>query len=903
MPFAVRRAAPSAAGLAAIAAVAAVLAGGLAASTALAASTVDDGAATLVAAADPADRSIVVDAPPDAAAAVTAAVDRAFTGAPVHVARTMQATAVGSLGPTLLWDAPGIAARARLVDGTWPSGAGEVAVGEPAAAHAGLHAGSMLTLDGRPVQVSGIWQATDATDPAWADRPAVFSGRDADAVGPVLADASLVEQAGGARATWTISAARPVTTARIAAYRDGIDRLTASVDAMTGQGIRVTGRWEATLNRAASAAALARGLLGVPAALLAVIGALTLGVLAHSAGRRRADQVRLLRARGAATGSIVRESTGLAAGAVAAGVVAAAAVLAATGVLPLASAAGAASVIGVMAVVGIVAALLVATVLAVASLAAPPARGDVGRRSLAGVAAALALAALLTAIAAAQLLSAGLVRDGSTDAAAAAAPALALVAAALVVTLLAAPVFSLAERAVRPGRGLPVVLAVRRLARQAAVVVAGVLSVALAAAAIAFAVSATTRVGQVVHADVARLVGTDVRAVYDSSPVVDPTHPSMSAGMLPAGAGSTTAAFAADATLGRTPVRLVALPGTRLGVSAADAPVAHGPVSVTVTAAMADGGAWPDGTLAVRVWLLDRDGAARELDVGDVPVDGRAHALAVPTADGDPADGDAADGDRVAAIEVAAASAPGAISVRVTVAGAAVDPASVTLDPAIGRVRALTAVGADQPLPVLVTRALADRLALQPGSPVALRVGTIARPVEGRVVAVRDGLPGVGAGAGVAVDLGGLTVRALALGGSVPAAGELWVDTADVPAASAALRGIADRPVRVLTAAAVGSTAVIDPVLGLSAAGTAVAAGLAAVAAAAVAIAAVRTRRAESVPLRAFGFSRSRQRATGAIEMGAAACFAAIGGAAAGIGVAAWLAPALLAAVTVGGVS
>jgi hypothetical protein len=184
-----------------------------------------------------------------------------------------------------------------------------------------------------------------------------------------------------------------------------------------------------------------------------------------------------------------------------------------------------------------------------------------------------------------------------------------------------------------------------------------------------------------------------------------------------------------------------------------------------------------------------------------------------------------------------------------------------------------------------------------------VRLGTLARPLEGDIVAVRDGLAGVGTVPGVAVDLDGLVARALAQGGSVPAPGQLWAHTDDVARTSAALRAVADTPVQIVTAASIGSAALIDPVLAVVAGGIVLVALLAAAAFAAVSGGVIRARRDEAIPLRSFGFGPTRQRAAAAIELSVTAVFALALGGAAGIAVALWLGPTLTAALTVGGVT
>ncbi|GAA3751310.1 hypothetical protein GCM10022240_00640 [Microbacterium kribbense] len=894
MLFAIRRAVRCVGQLVAILAVTAVLGGTLATAAVLADRFIDAGTAGLVAAADPIDRSVVVDGPADTTerAVIDAAIRQAWHGMPLDVVRTTGATVITGGRTLLLRSDAGIAARAALVSGAWPAGDHQVALAAPAAARLGLATGDTVAIGDDRATISGVWRAKDAAATAWAGMPAVASGRQDDAIGPLIGSAGLVDSA-GARARWTISAAGPVTAAEVSGYRAGLVRLQASLDGIEGLGDRVTGGWDATLARAGAAAAVARSMLSVPLALVIAVGLLTLGVLGHAAGRRRAADIRLLRARGASRTAVAAETARVV------GVVMAVAAALAAGAAAAAGA-GPAAAIGIPVVVAAGALVLVAAVAAATSLASPRARGDVGTRSLAAVAGGLALTLVLAVIAVAQLLASGLVHGaGAVDAAPAAAPALALIAAALAAALLAAPGAAIAQRLVRGIRSLVPVLALRRIARQAAVVVAGVLSLSLAAGGVAFAVSTSARAAAMVSAGATRTLGADVRAVYDRSLIADAEHPSLSAESVP-GLGAYPV-FASDATVGSVPVRLIGLPAERLGpqvgVPAADLEPAHphpldGTLDLTVTAVREGGGGWPGGTVTVSAWLVDGDGAARTQQIGVVGADGQEHRLQARV----PA------GLSLIAVDLSVPAAPAPVSAQVVV-GSDGARMPLSIGPRTTRARAMTVTGGSGTVPVVITRALAEQLAVAPDAAVAVRLGTRAHPLRADVVAVRDRLPGVGTGPGVAVDLGEFVAAAADGGGSVPAAGELWADTTDIPAASARLREVATQPVRVLSVASVGTAAVITPVLALTVGGAGVVAVLAVLAFIAVALQVVRARRDEAVPLRAFGFTPARMRAATALELGGAGVFAVAAGVAAGLAIAAWLGPALLSAVAFGGVS
>ncbi|WP_417562955.1 FtsX-like permease family protein [Microbacterium sp.] len=946
MLFAVRRAAQHGGQLVVLGVVAAALSATLAGASAVIDRTVDDGVARVVADADPMDRTIVVDAPRDGTdvQAVDAAI-RASFGSSAHAERTTWAEApldpVGAAGGTatgaatvaaprsvVLVAVPDVARHALLVDGAWPTG-GDGAISAPAADRLGVATGDTLTSGGASITLVGVWRADDPAAAIWAGDPSIASGLDGAAVGPVLVSDDVVDTVGqGARERWTISAAHPVTDASVGRLRAGITRLSAAVDEFNagGLGMRISGGWDATLARAAGASGAARSILAIPVVLLIAVGALVLGVLARGIGRRLSDEIDLLRRRGAARAAVLGEIAGIA-GAI--GVVA----LAVGTVVGLAAGSSPAPALGAAAVSAAGAFVLITLVLTAAALTAPGARGDVTRQTVAGMAAAAVFAAVLAGLAAAQLLTTGLAPDGSADVAAAAAPALAIISAGLVGALVAGPVAAAGARVARGMRGLAAVLALRRLSRRAPVVLAGVLSLALAAGAILFAAVAVAGAGTAARTATGSIVGADVRAVYDTSPIVDASTPTLDARAVDAPGAHLHTAFVSPITSGQVTARLVAVPGSVLArdahleasTLAPGVALALGDtLAVEVTASPPEGLTAPaDLRVTVRAWLADPSGAARAVTLGTVAPDRTQHRLSTTVEHG----------DRLAAVEVSAPgpqesddgvtvyeTTPGSSSPGVVEGGSAApdttstdigvqvvahgDGAEASLGLALeaGRrvSRGVTVDDVDARAEVVVTRSFADALALSVGDNVSIGLGTLARPINARIAAVRELLPGIGSARGVAMDFTALTARALQLGGSVPAADQIWAQTSDVAGTAAALRASARTPVRIVTPASVGTAPVVDPMLVLVAVGVGVVAVLAVVGFAAVAIAGIRDRRDEVVPLRAFGFTPVQQRRTAAIELGVSAGLAVVVGAAAGIAIAVWLGPALVGALLAG---
>ena len=916
MAFAASRARVQAGLLTALALLTGALVASLGIMDAASTQALDAGVATIVADAGPTARAVRVDAPlaVDAqaqAARFGAAIDDAFAGAPVTVTRTLTGTAAAGEGAELLLIAdPSVPARATLTDGAWPVADGEVAVLARAAERLGLGVGDTVGVAGAPASVVGLWQASDPADPAWFGEPAVGSGADGDAVGPVLGtEPWLADAASGARAQWTVTPAAPVGAATAPSYDRALRRLREALPALDpggGLGVRITGDLAATLDRASGAVATARGVLLVPLLLLVVLGGIVVGVLAAALAAARRGELQLLRARGASVADLL-------VGAGREAVIATA--MGAVGGAGIALVAGAAPVFVAIAVAGaVVGGSVIAVVAAAAALAGPEEpRSDAGRASARAIVVPLVLAVAVAGIAVAQLLAHGISPGGVIDPVAASAPALTLVAGCLLVSLAAGPVAHVGEAIARRGRGLPAVLAYRRLSRQAGALTAGVLSLALAASAAVFGgVLAGTVTGQ--HdADVAAVVADDLRAVFDVEPIVDAGHAGVDAEPVRRADGVAAAFPALDrpVAIGDQTPQLVAAPAAVLAelppaaaqsaalraLRSGAAPTVTGRFDVAVTAQTQgeDPGADPQVvTVEAIAWTADADGVAHRIPLGSVAADGAVHSVGA----------DAVDGSELLAVEVSGTGLAGrartAVAVTATDAGGSnpVADADVVLDTSHRSVRIDAVRDLPDALPAVVTTALAKRLSAAVGTELALQLGSVSRPVPVQVTAVADSLPGLGAAPGVVVDLSALMARTVQLGGSVPTANELWIRAPDTAAASAAVRGVATDPVRFVTPATIGVAPVASPVAAVSGGGIAAVAVLAAAGFAVVSAAVVRRRLRERVPLRSFGLTVALSRRATVIEISSAAVFALAAGVGVGVGaVAAWLLLSALAGV------
>ncbi|MFG6492608.1 FtsX-like permease family protein [Microbacterium sp. P03] len=928
MPFAVRAARARRIQLAAFAGVVGVLVAAVVSLDAATTTALDEGAAAIVAAAVPQAQGVALDAllaaDPDAQdASVTVAVTEAFGAASVTVRRSVWGEGVtedGAAERRMLAD-PHVPELSRLVEGAWPGTADEVAVSARAAERTGDEVGGEIVLDGVPAKISGIWEPLDPSDPAWFGEPSVGSGRTGEAIGPVLAAEERVAALGQVpRVRWIVTPASPITAGLLSAYQDGAQRLAgarAALDPGGRQSLRIEGELGSTMARASAAVAGSRAMLAVPLAVLLLVGAIVLGVLARTLARSRDDERRVLLARGASPGALVgvmiaETSIVSVVGALAGAAVGLAVAVAAgaTGVLESTPA----TVPGIAVAIAL-AAVAVATASAAPGVAvARSARADAGRRSALALLLPLVAAVAVSLLASAQLLSGGLISAGRPDPLAASAPAATLLAASLLITVGALPVATLAERAARRTRGLAGVLAMRRLARQAGPLTAGVLSLALLASSGVFASVLSARVADAQQGGVTRLLGADVRAVFDIPTTIDERHAGVDADTVEGlpGVDSAFAVLTRRAALGSLDVALVAAPAALLEASSTTGgasgvgglivgttpPLRGGSLAVDVAAR----GSVPGTTVTVVAWVTDGDGAVRRVDLGAVATAGRAATGAAAQT----VTADVGEGSRLSALEVSAVfpdddAAGNVPEARMTLAARDAEGEltlpedEVTLNRRQQSFRIPTVTGLPEALPVVLTSQLADRLAVQDGAELALRVGSITPPIAVEVDAIVPALPGVGGEDGIAVDLAAFESRAIELGGSVLTANELWIDSSATDLAAASVRSVAVDPVRPETAASVGTAAVTAPTIGLLAAGVGVVAVLAALAFSVVAASASRRRRAEFVPLRSFGFSPALQRRTSVVEAGLAIGYGLIAGALAGAVAAELLVPALIA--------
>ncbi|MFG2426528.1 FtsX-like permease family protein [Streptomyces sp. NPDC048590] len=592
--------------------------------------------------------------------------------------------------------------RVRLVEGRMPAagadgpkGPVEVALPRAAADALKLRPGSRVTLTDRlkdaplPVEITGVYEPRDLTDPYWLLDP--LGGRGVRTVvfttyGPLLADPSVLHSGrlSPGQAAWQAGADfRTVTTGRVEALRRAATDGPRALSGHFGDGATVRISLPTVIDQIQRALLVSRSTVMIVAVQLVVLSGYALLLVAGLLSTERAGETGLLRARGASRGRIA----GLAG--VEALLLALPAVLVAPLLAgPLTRLLAARSELGriglrldggadgsVWLVAGGVALACAAAV--VAPALATGAGGRRGSRASAlpsSVRAGADIALLLIAgVAYWQLdrqtgssgtgaLSGDRQGELGVDPLLVAAPALALLAGTVLTLRLLPPAARLAERRAAGGKGLAAALAgwqfSRRPLRGAGPVLLLVLSVAMGM--LAIGQSASWERSQRDQADFRS--GASIRVVgvgqadapaYSGLPGVEGAAPAYRTTTDLSG-GRTAEVLALDTahadermlmredlagTAPRKVFEATAPPRTaRTGV-----PLPRGSeralLDLRIRDTAAPGGRSPSGATAlISVLLEDRYGIGYRVGAGTVPVDGRAHTLSFPvSAAGEPA--------------------------------------------------------------------------------------------------------------------------------------------------------------------------------------------------------------------------------------------------------------------------
>lgn len=223
----------------------------------------------------------------------------------------------------------------------------------------------------------------------------------------------------------------------------------------------------------------------------------------------------------------------------------------------------------------------------------------------------------------------------------------------------------------------------------------------------------------------------------------------------------------------------------------------------------------------------------------------------------------------------------------------ALDPQTAALDPALASALRSAPGPADEGVPGAITASLARLLGAEIGTRVQLQLRGAAVSLLLRVAAIVPDLPGIGAEPGVLV--GVAPARAAASATTWPGPNEVWIRSADPEATTAALRGVATVPARILTPGAVSTAPVTGSGWAVLLAGSVAAAALSALGFWAATATAAASRREETEVLLALGLARARQRRIRTGEILGIAVYAVLLGALIGAAVA--VGPAAIGAV------
>ncbi|MGX5696930.1 hypothetical protein ACWKWP_12085 [Agromyces soli] len=267
--------------------------------------------------------------PDEQTAAGAAVLDRTLPASTSQWARTVESAPIEAnadgeaLGaPLVLLADDGAAARSTLVEGEWPDDPGAQqraaeASARPTALHAGaaaelgLEPGSLVELGEERLLVVGTWLPVDAASPEWFGEPMLATGVSDEGAGPALVDeAALDDLPVAVRVRWTATA-RPseLTPDSTAALRDALAEVGPALSAEPGigqDGLTTLGGLQQRLDEVLASLAAVRALTPLPLLLLAAGGIAALARLGTLLAGARRGEVVLLRARGAATGQLVR---------------------------------------------------------------------------------------------------------------------------------------------------------------------------------------------------------------------------------------------------------------------------------------------------------------------------------------------------------------------------------------------------------------------------------------------------------------------------------------------------------------------------------------------------------------------------------------------------------------------
>ena len=852
--------------------------------------------------------------------ALPMSVDRTVTGK-ADIARIVDGEP-GRLSRAIVMSLIGLEERATLADGTWASGPDEVTIQADAATLLELVPGDRLVLGDQELTLAGTWRVTDHLDPLWLGDTIFTDGYKEPDTGPVVIDESVWPHLGiEPRARWTIVPDTTQLTASdltsIVAAWDGIaSAWRGDVEVIS---LEKQGRFKLTALELGTRVDALRAVEPVALLLLAAIALVTLAELGRLLTTTRANEIALLWSRGASATDVARttavEAAIAAALGAAAGTAAAAGVLAWMGGGPDAAwSAGAATLTVPLAVT--FAAVVVVAVSAFRSArrqtVRDPSDASGRARRLAGPGAVILVTAA-AALATWQLRLYGTPvtpsRNGGTqvDPIAVVAPALALVAIVLIGLAVFPRIAALDERSTRRA-GVARILATRTVSRRLQLVAAPIVVVAVACANLvvaagyattwsdSFAQTSELRAGAPVHVTTGPpgFSGEAIGGVVALPGVL---------GAAPLHVESTQLGNDTVSVLGVTPEVLATLATTASGsfdreaiaeAIAMDIPgptVPEGTTGIRLTTRLTGFGETPvvafhiaDAHGVLRLLSLDEISTPGDLTIyeSEVPAEwvdapGPWQILAIDIT----ASGDAVSGQDFASFEMRELEAVGSGTSTVLERepywipdapilsfnppnsnfsgqgfSIASDATSVRLTPSFDGSMA----DRTEP-PIVISQQLADRFDVELGGRVSFSLDDSHDRLNGRVAAIVPAIPGAPIETAFLLDLGLVEHWQLRVSEVPGLPRDLWIDTDDPGAVSAALRPGLPANARIQTAddaagrAVLGSAAIA---LWVAAAGCGL---LAAVAVGAVVGAQLRSRRLDIVVLRALGLDARMQAA------------------------------------------
>lgn len=814
------------------------------------------------------------------------------------------------------------------------------------------------------ITISGIWSALDDSEAYWFGDSQVATGEDDSSFGPFNIDeADFAAFLTTPLARWTVVPdPQRVISAQLRQLSDGASTLETRLrdePGLASSGVIFEGGLGATLTSLERGTDAVRGVLPVPVVLLGVIGAMAIAQLARLLGTARATETALLRARGASVGQLTRSSVleALAVAVIPAAVGAASALLIASalggGMPQLFDAAVTAASVAVF----VIASIGFVGWRAATSVSRRDRAVASGRTTRAATIASVVFAVAAAAISIWQLRLYGspLVANASgerlIDPIAVLAPTISLLACAVVSLAVFGPIAAAAERASSAVLGVAGPLAARQVARRLGVFAVPVLLVSLSVGGTTVA-AAYSDTWNGVNASAGELRnGGDVRILTASGSIGGPaTLPSSAPFAEIEGVDAATPVLTVDVELGGQIVSLVALDpvaiepvmndlrgeldtellSTSIGDSPLGLEIPAGSTELTVTAGTTVTIAGPrspgQGDTELAVWISDKQGALARLAleplddtfVGELPTGVEPWTiLAVDVAISSGAvnanydfrvDSISANGLDVPLTAVedwdyqpdAFAEAPGEVTATTTDAAFSATDLEPIQSQAFRLMPASGSGSAVNPVPVVVTTALAELIGLVAGDAATLEFADSGRAIEVEIADDVDLLPGTEGSWGAVASLQLVNDQLLRTSNSIPRPDQFWLSTTEPQAVASAARSIAPEGANVTTvrsgsgdelllAAAIGLW--IGAVGGLALAATAVWAVVGALA---------RSRVGEVAVLRVLGLSRSQQVTGRRRELFLVTAFAAVLGALSGVLVSALVIPDLAKSAVLG---